>query len=239
MESLDLWLISFLNQFAQASALFDSLMVYVAKSHFFKGGIVMAGFWWAWFNYSGELDEKTRERILSTLLFAVLAIILGRLLARLLPFRPRPMVSPDIEFVLPHTFKGGTLQTLSSFPSDHAIFFFCLATGLFCIHRRLGTIALAYSSMVIMFSRVYVGYHYPSDVLAGALIGVGVGCVANLRLVHSWVGKHGLSWERVHPAAFYALFFILSFEVAEMFEGVRFLATGLLRQLSLAPDFLQ
>jgi undecaprenyl-diphosphatase len=239
MEWFDLWVVHFLNQFSQSSPLFDSLVVYVAKSHLFKGGIMIALFWWAWFRYDGNLDNEARERILSTLLFAIVAIVLGRLLARLLPFRVRPMVDSDLVFNLPHGFKPGTLQVLSSFPSDHAIFFFCLATGLYFVHRRLGVVALSYTVIVITFSRVYVGYHYPTDVLVGALIGVGIACVANLRSVRTGVGKFGLNWSATHPALFYAFFFLLSFEIAEMFEGVRFLATGLLRQLSIAPDFLQ
>jgi len=239
MEWFDLWCLTFLNQFSQSSPLFDSLVVYAAKSNLFKGGVIMTLFWWAWFKSDASVDHEARERILSTLLFAILAIVLGRLLARLMPFRVRPIASSDLVFVLPHGFRPGTLQTLSSFPSDHAIFFFSLATGLCFARPRLGSIAVSYTVFVIIFSRIYVGYHYPTDVLAGALIGVGIGCVANVRPVRAWVGSYGMRWLSSHPASFYALFFLLSLEIAEMFEGVRYLATGFLREMSIAPGFLE
>jgi undecaprenyl-diphosphatase len=57
-----------------------------------------------------------------------------------------------------------------SFPSDHATAAFAIAVAIFLRHRKAGIVALAMAALLSL-SRVVVGVHYPSDVLAGAAIG--------------------------------------------------------------------
>ena len=59
----------------------------------------------------------------------------------------------------------------SSFPSGHATVAFACATVLAATDRRLAIPAFALA-VGIAWSRVYVGVHYPLDVLAGAVLGV-------------------------------------------------------------------
>jgi undecaprenyl-diphosphatase len=63
-----------------------------------------------------------------------------------------------------------------SFPSSHAMNMFAQAMLLTLLYRRkrVGIIAFSFAA-VIGFSRIYVGVHYPLDVLAGAVFGVIVG----------------------------------------------------------------
>ena len=58
-----------------------------------------------------------------------------------------------------------------SFPSNHVQISFLLSTIVFVFYRRLGII-LFLISLFIGFSRIYLGVHYPSDVLGGAIIGI-------------------------------------------------------------------
>jgi len=81
----------------------------------------------------------------------------------------------------------------SSFPAGHAATAFAGAVVLAFVVRRAAPVLLAVAAL-IGFSRVYVGVHYPTDVLAGAAIGAAVGgiSVAVQRLVAARAGTSGL-----------------------------------------------
>lgn len=90
----------------------------------------------------------------------------------------------------------GTLRWLApaadvgSMPSLHAANFFAMATVAAAAGPRLGLAALGVAVMVSL-SRVYVGVHWPTDVLAGAAWGVACGALA--RALATWART---AWER-------------------------------------------
>jgi undecaprenyl-diphosphatase len=86
----------------------------------------------------------------------------------------------------------------SSFPAGHAATAFAGATVLTYFAPRLWPLFLTVA-VAIAFSRIYVGVHYPLDVLAGAAIGVLVAAAAIvlLRLLHRGVASS--RWNRRFP----------------------------------------
>lgn len=71
---------------------------------------------------------------------------------------------------LPHVLLLVGRSADPSFPSDHATMAGAVAAGLFLLNKRLGLIA-ALAALLMAFARVYVGAHYPGDVLAGFALG--------------------------------------------------------------------
>lgn len=69
-------------------------------------------------------------------------------------------------------------DTDSSFPSGHALITWVGATfALLKFRRRAVSLLLALEAAVVCFSRVYVGMHYPLDVVGGALLGASIACL--------------------------------------------------------------
>lgn len=96
---------------------------------------------------------------------AFLALGVGQVLGKLFP-RPRPFAAPGmphVHLLIPHVADA-------SFPSDHATLAFALTTVLWRVDRRLGVVLLLLS-VWLMIARVFVGHHFPSDVLGGAVLG--------------------------------------------------------------------
>lgn len=80
---------------------------------------------------------------------------------------------------LPHVLLLVSASTDGSFPSDHATMAGAVAVGLFYINRKLGVVA-AVAAVLMAFARVYVGAHYPVDVLAGLALGAVVAALVQL-----------------------------------------------------------
>jgi len=74
-----------------------------------------------------------------------------------------------------------------SFPSDHATVAGAVAGGLWAVDRRLARAAVI-AAIAMAFSRVYVGAHYPGDVIVGVVLGAAVAVGVN-RVVGAQVGR--------------------------------------------------
>jgi undecaprenyl-diphosphatase len=117
------------------------------------------------------LDPERRESWLICAALGPLAIGLNYAI-KLLVRRPRPVLDG-----LPPL--GGAPSSLS-FPSAHALSSFAVATAMVRVDpATAGTLVVA---LAISLGRPYLGMHYPSDVLAGAFIGVALGLIVPLSL---------------------------------------------------------
>jgi membrane-associated phospholipid phosphatase len=111
---------------------------------------------------------------LQFIFFAVLVPVLGGELIKWIVGRGRPFVGGEANaFNFAH-FVGG--EAYASFPSGHAVTSFALAFAVTAIWPQ-ARIAMAVYAVLIALSRLVLLAHHPSDVVAGALIGV-IGAMA-------------------------------------------------------------
>lgn len=103
---------------------------------------------------------------LSCLLALGLGALLCNLILKQLIDRPRPFVTyPEIEPLITRVFD-------SSFPSGHSCASFACSVVLLCMLPKKYGIPALILALLVAGSRLALGVHYPSDVLAGALLGI-------------------------------------------------------------------
>ena len=150
--------------------------------------------------WGARRGERRRGAVLATAA-AGLALLLNQPISHLVD-RTRPYLA--------HPAHAHLLISRShdpSFPSDHATGAFALALGIWLYDRAMGTLMLVLAAL-LSFSRVYVGTHYPGDVVAGALIGMAVVGALYLavpirRLIEAVARRCGALWDRVLDLAWH------------------------------------
>jgi membrane-associated phospholipid phosphatase len=215
MNGFDLSISSFINGFAHRSLRFDEFVVFLSNSHLLKGGVVIGLVWWLWFQ-NGDVRSK-REALLAAVIASFPALAVARILSWVF-FRPRPLNEARFLFRVPYGATAVAWEGLSSFPSDHAVLFFALATGIFFVSRRAGWFTFAYVSIIICLPRIFIGVHYTTDILAGAAIGGSMAWLANLSAVRKPLTSWALQWQNAKPEQFYCFSFILTYQMAEQFD---------------------
>ena len=103
-------------------------------------------------------------------------------------------------------------------PSDNAALLFAIAACIFLVSRRAGIVAFCHVFVVVGFARVYLGYHHPTDILAGAVIGVGLVSLVQIAAVKEFVTRLPMRWLRLHPQPSNTLFIFLIFLTSTTFE---------------------
>lgn len=111
--------------------------------------------------------RKSRAASIAAFLSCVFSFLICNLILKNLVARARPFT------LIENLSYLGKLPTDSSFPSGHASFSFAFATVMLCMLPKKAGIPSLVFALIIAFSRLYVGVHYPTDVLTGILCGTG------------------------------------------------------------------
>ncbi|MBU3130466.1 undecaprenyl-diphosphatase [Clostridium tagluense] len=156
---MDYTIYSLINGSAGRFVALDKTMVFIAQTFPYLFAITLLLLWF---------KKDTKERVVANrkvAIFAMMTMLIALGINHIIGFvyfRPRPytlhaahlLVNPSVD---------------PSFPSDHATFAFALALPILVVNKYFGRVMIA-MSLLLCFSRVYIGIHYPLDVVGGAII---------------------------------------------------------------------
>lgn len=143
-----------------------------------EGGII-----WILIGLLLLVGRRTRWLGITVLIALLFTLLVGNLTLKPLVARPRPCWRhPEVPLLIanPKDF---------SFPSGHSMSSFAAASAIWMWNRRAGVVALA-GAVIMAATRLYFYVHYPTDVVAGILIGVVLGVLA-----YGIVGRVRRRWE--------------------------------------------
>ncbi|EJQ44463.1 hypothetical protein IEE_02653 [Bacillus cereus BAG5X1-1] len=148
-----------INNFAGSSKLLDALMIAITNSVPYVAILFMLILW---FN-NGKKENAIRKQY--TVLYTTLSVsiaLLVNVLIHAVYYHPRPFITHHVNQLVPHAAD-------SSFVSDHSVLVFSIAFVFILRGEKLKYIALIWAILVGV-SRMYVGVHYPLDILGAAFL---------------------------------------------------------------------
>lgn len=167
---MNMELFRLINNLANKNAVLDNLMIFFSKNVPY---IFMAIIAITFILGIARKDIYSRKVIVSTFVLTVINLALNFIIGNIY-YVDRPFVHNKVNLLFPHVQDA-------SFPSDHAAGTMSIALGLTKYDKLLGRI-LTVLSIVVGFSRVYVGHHYPMDVMGAYILVFAVNYLYNLKL---------------------------------------------------------
>lgn len=150
---MDSYLFSLINQLAGRWAVLDGIGVFFAQ---YLDYLLL-------FLVFGILGNKKKVvfQMFSAAVLARFGIV--ELIRFLLP-QARPFVENNVNLLIAH-------EAGPSFPSGHAAFYFALAAVVYSYNKKIG-LGFFSAAFLVSLARIFVGVHWPSDVMAGIVVGI-------------------------------------------------------------------
>ncbi|OFD51490.1 undecaprenyl-diphosphatase [Bacillus mycoides] len=134
----------------------NSTMTFVAEYMVYFLALIIIAYWFT-------RSTQNRMMIVQAMVAFVTAEVIGKIAGKFYSNYQPFAVLPDVNKLVDHAVDN-------SFPSDHTILFFSICFSFWLVHKKVGWLWIALAFCVAI-SRIWVGVHYPFDVVTGALLG--------------------------------------------------------------------
>lgn len=192
----------------------DSLFAYVVANHLVGTWIFAAVFYLFW-QIEDERTEWRRTQLFKTIVAFAIAVPITLVVRPWISW-PSPARNIAYQHIFP-TYLWGN-GSYNSFPSHSTLLYFTVALGIWPLSRPISGILISFTLLMVSLPRVFVGGHYPIDVISSiALSAMILGVVWRWRLPPS-VG-HWLAKAAKKPGVRELLLAAWLFEVGEEFGG--------------------
>ncbi|MFI8418245.1 undecaprenyl-diphosphate phosphatase [Serratia sp. NPDC078593] len=165
MEQLNYLLFAWMNATPSSPEWSIDLAMFLARDVIAIVPLLIVGLWF-WGSKKSLVSQ--REVVAKTTIALGFSLLASASIGMLLPHE-RPFVAG-----IGYTFLYHAPD--SSFPSDHGTAIFTFAIAFLCWHRVWSGITLLIIALGIAWSRVYLGVHWPLDMVGGFMLGL-VGCL--------------------------------------------------------------
>lgn len=167
---MNMELFRLINNLANKNSVLDNIMIFFSKDVPY---IFMAAVAIIFILGIGKKNVEYRKVAFNTFVITVINLMLSFIIGSIY-YVDRPFVHNKVNLLFPHVRDA-------SFPSDHATGTMSIALGLKKYNKLFSGI-LTTISIIVAFSRVYVGHHYPMDVIGAYIIVFVVSYIYNLKL---------------------------------------------------------
>jgi undecaprenyl-diphosphatase len=142
-----------INRLSGRCSPIDHLMIFISKKIRFVFIFVLIFMWFR--------NDEYRKMSLNAVMSSGITLFLHAII-KFFYFKPRPFVKQRVGILIPSKLD-------SSFPSKHTLLVFAVSTSIFFYNRVFGSI-LWFLSILTGFSRIWLGHHFPSDIIGSAFI---------------------------------------------------------------------
>jgi membrane-associated phospholipid phosphatase len=179
-----------------------------------------------WFSPNHSTHRGRMTLGLGATCFATLASVL---LQKYLHVNIRPAFDPSLHLYQAINLDLSVWNRRSSFPGDTTTLYFALSTMIFLEWRWGGVLAYIWSFITTGICRVALGFHYPSDIAAGIILGVGtVYLLTSIPRLTNWAQYH-LEQNETRTPWIHAVLFLLLADAYSQFQGLQGLMHLLIR----------
>ncbi|WP_305778862.1 phosphatase PAP2 family protein [Nocardia nova] len=161
-----------ITDFADHTRWLNEAMLWWTDAGLAVFAVLMVIGWWQ--------ARRRDDRSMALALLAPVSVVVAYLVAevvKVIVAEPRPCRGVPTAYII----ETCPVPSDYSFPSGHTTTAAATVAALYLLNRRLGWITAVFA-VVLAFSRVYVGGHYPHDVVASAILAIPVAAAVSLLL---------------------------------------------------------